>query len=135
MLESLNISIDEFTSPIDTCVSPETSIKDIFIKLKESGHRHMPIVKENKPVGLITHADLIKSHLDEKNDGVLAKDLLTSEPYCVPQGSSLDAVAFHMSTNKIESALVIDEHGGLDGIFTSVDALNALVEVIRGEAR
>ena len=38
-----------------------------------------------------------------------------------------------MSSKKLGSAIVLDEQGDLAGIFTTTDALNALVEVIRGK--
>jgi CBS domain-containing protein len=66
---------------------------------------------------------------------VRAEDFMTAAPYCVPAGTPLEEVAFEMSAHKFGSVLVTDEDGNVSGIFTSIDALNALVEVLRGEAQ
>ena len=58
---------------------------------------------------------------------------MVNEPFCVSLGTPLDEVAFQMSQKKIGSALVVDGESKLDSIFTSVDGLNALIEVIRGD--
>lgn len=41
--------------------------------------------------------------------------------------------AYEMSLNKIGSMVVVDDHGEVFGIFTTTDALNALIEIVRGE--
>ena len=57
---------------------------------------------------------------------------MQKEPYLVSADTKLSEVAFYMSKNKYGSALVMNPDGDL-GIFTSTDALNALVEVLRGD--
>lgn len=133
MSASMDILIDEYTSPIDVFVDANTPLDIAQELLKESGHRHMPVVDGNKPVGLLTHKDLNLYQYEHENESPTVRDAIDEEPYCVPYGSSIDEVALKMSENKIESALVIGEEGELEGIFTSVDALNALVEVVRGD--
>ena len=54
-------------------------------------------------------------------------------PYTAQTGSMLEEVAFEMSDRKIGSALIVNNFGELEGIFTSVDGLNALIEIIRGD--
>lgn len=39
-------------------------------------------------------------------------------------------VVFHLSEEKIGSAIITDD-GKLDGIFTTTDALNALVDILK----
>ena len=74
---------------------------------------------------------LIKSLSTDFN--LLAKDIMSEDPYCVPWGTSLEDVAFEMSSRKIGSAIVLDKDGCADSIFTSVDGLNALIELVRGD--
>ncbi len=60
---------------------------------------------------------------------------MTANPYIVEPDVELEKVVFHMSKNKIGSAIVKFDGGANTefGIFTSTDALNALLEVLRGE--
>ena len=59
---------------------------------------------------------------------------MTADPYTVSIEANLDDVAFEMSRNKYGSAIVMDNNDEVYGIFTSTDALNALIEVLRKEA-
>ena len=58
---------------------------------------------------------------------------MVENPESVQAGSLLSEAVFKMSEHMIGSLLVLDEEGKLDGIFTSTDALNALIEVLRDE--
>ena len=57
---------------------------------------------------------------------------MKKDPYIVDSTTKLSEVAFYMAKHKYGSALVQEPDGEL-GIFTSTDALNALVEVLRGD--
>ena len=59
---------------------------------------------------------------------VMSKELLTASPE-----TNLYDVALQMSQQKVGSTLVTDPTTDYMGIFTATDALNALVEVLRGD--
>lgn len=125
-----NLPIGEYTSPTPFAVSPQTPSEEILWEMKNRGIRHIPVVENDKPVGVISERDLI--HLKEAQ-GIQAKDLMSNSPFCVFENTPLGQVAFEMSDKKIGSALVVDEEEKLIGVFTTTDALNALVEVLRGD--
>ncbi|MDA8792112.1 CBS domain-containing protein [Bacteriovoracaceae bacterium] len=133
-MSQMNISIDEYTSPINGVVRGETSFTQIYELMVQERIRHVPVVKDNRPVGIISDRDvkLIKGF--EKGLDLKASDIMVEDPYCVQIGTSLDEVAFEMSRRKIGSALVVNDIGELEGIFTSTDGLNALIEILRGQA-
>ncbi len=83
-------------------------------------------------VGVLSDRDILLSQFrDTPSD--CAKDIMTADPYCVKRTDSLETVVFELSKNKFGSAIVLDSAEKLFGIFTVTDALNALVEVLRGE--
>ena len=57
---------------------------------------------------------------------------MKKDPYCASPHARISEVAMEMSSNKYGSAIILDNEGGI-GIFTSIDALNALIEIVRGE--
>ncbi len=133
MSTKLEIPVEEFSSPIQAFATPEMGVEEMFDLIKEKGFRHLPVLKNKKPIGIISIRDLefiknLNRHFDLK-----AEDIMTNEPYCIPLGSTLEEVAFHMSEKKIGSAIVLNDDGEADSIFTSIDGLNALVEISRGE--
>lgn len=133
MKEKLKIPVDEFTSPDPVTVGPETPYAEIATLMRENDFRHLPVVEEGRLVGIISERNLKLPHEFEGVDRLLARDILTADPFTVRDTTSLEEVAFEMSSRKIGSAVVLGEGGEISGIFTSTDALNALVEVIRGD--
>lgn len=128
-----NVSVEEFTTPCPITVSTRASIGEVSNLMSLHNIRHVPVVNDNIPVGMISDRDVKLASKFPNWQGFSAGDLMSTEPFMVSFDTRLDNVAFEMSSRKIGSALVMDEVGEILGIFTSTDALNALVEVVRGE--
>ncbi|MCB0422118.1 MAG: CBS domain-containing protein [Bdellovibrionales bacterium] len=127
------VPVEEFTSPGPYSVTPETPYQEI-LKLMDDGEvRHIPVLDGKEPVGMISDRDLKLVRFLENGTKIVAKDLMSGSPFLVSNESPLDEVALEMSRRKIGSAIVMDASGNVSGIFTATDALNALVEVLRGE--
>ncbi|MCB0366834.1 MAG: CBS domain-containing protein [Bdellovibrionaceae bacterium] len=131
-MERLKIPVDEFTSPTPITVGPEHSAADVAEVLKENGIRHIPVVEGEIPVGIISERDLrVLSSVKELNL-VTASEIMVPDPFTVTPETPLDQVVYEMSDRKIGSAIVQDADGKIVGIFTNTDALNALIEILRG---
>lgn len=133
MKNFLEIPINEFSSPIIAQANLDMSVKEMIMLMDRHGFRHLPVVDNKKPVGIISARDLKVLRLVNKDLQMKAKEIMIEDPFCVISGAPMEAVAFDMSERKIGSALVVNDAGELDSIFTSVDGLNALVEVLRGD--
>ena len=135
MNKYIEITIDEFTSPTPISVNTNETLENILILMTNKGIRHLPVLSDNKPVGIISERDInmIKQIYQHNTGDLTAKDIMTEDPFCVHTGSQLEDVALEMSKRKIGSALVLNDKNQLDGIFTSTDGLNALIEIIRGD--
>ena len=59
---------------------------------------------------------------------------MTVDVYTVTSDDPVDVVVEKMATHKYGSAVVMDPRGGVEGIFTTVDALQVLGEVLRRAA-
>ena len=133
ILEKLrNLRVEEFTTPCLTSVSSETSLAELERLMKEGNIRHIPVKEKDKVLGIISERDVYFSYRLGDADKITAQDIMQKNPYQVDSLTKISEVAFHMSKNKFGSALVIGADGDL-GIFTSIDALNALIEIIRGD--
>ena len=128
-----NLKVEEFTTPCLQPVDLNTSLTDLERLMKEKGIRHLPVKDDKGAVaGIISERDVYFSHRLGQANEIKAQDIMQKNPYQVDSQTKISEVAFYMSAHKIGSALVIGPKGEL-GIFTSIDALNALVEVLRGD--
>lgn len=129
-----NLTVDEYTTPKPISVALEASFAEIMTTLKTHKIRHLPVVESDTVVGVISERDVALAKQIEhlaRLDDLIAKDVMTPNPYVVEPNTLLADVAFEMSKRKIGSAIVVDPNDHSVGIFTSTDALNALIEVLR----
>ncbi|MCC6277554.1 MAG: CBS domain-containing protein [Oligoflexia bacterium] len=95
--------------------------------------RHLPVLKGGKIVGIITDRDirLVMGFEGVDPEEMAVEEAYTPDPYIASPNSRLDEVASLMAEKKYGCALVAD-NGKLVGIFTEVDALRALSELLHG---
>ncbi len=113
-------------------VSSRQTLAEAHQAMREKGIRHLPVVDDGKLLGVVSQRDL---YLLETLRGVdaareLVEEAMSAEPFVVGPDAALDAVAETMAAQKHGSALVV-EHATLVGIFTTTDALRALVALLR----
>lgn len=132
-MSRLNVSVEEYTTPNPVTATEETSVTELNRLMKEHGIRHLPITRAAKVVGIVSDRDLkVVTGLDFKEMAMVrAADIMARDPVTVSAEASLDEVAFEMSKRKIGSVIVNEKNTFL-GIFTVTDALNALIEIARG---
>jgi acetoin utilization protein AcuB len=99
--------------------------------MREFKIRHLPVLEGGQLVGLVSDRDLkfVESFKDVDPSKVKVKDALTDTLYTVGPETLLTDVCREMATHKYGSVLVMDHHK-LVGIFTWVDALEAMAELL-----
>ena len=100
--------------------------------MRQHNIRHLPVVDGGRLVGMVSQRDL---YLLETLKGVdptteKVEEAMSPEPFAVEPDTPLDEVALAMAEHKYGSAVVVDQ-GAVVGLFTTVDALRALVALIR----
>jgi len=123
------MTIEEFTSPNLITADSEDSLSKVNDLLHSKSVRHLPITTGSKIVGIISQRDLQAVKKDDFQS-LKAKDIMTKDPFTVSSQDLIHEVAFQMSDRKIGSAIVT-HNDEVYGIFTTTDALNALVEIVR----
>ena len=131
---SMNVPVDEFITPDPVTAREDRSIDEVRSLMDRHDIRHLPVMRGNAVVGLISERDvrLVSGLTVAEKLMVNASDIMTTVLLTVGASTPLVEVAHAMARQKVGSAIVNDEDGRLLGIFTATDALNALVEVIRG---
>lgn len=129
----LHIPVEEFSTPDPKMVASELSVKQAYDLMLEEGIRHIPVVDREGLVGLISHRDIFNLVSFADAAVIPVARVMSRDIFTVHEKDPLEKVVFAMSARKIGSAVVVDGKGKPTGIFTSTDALNALVEIIRGD--
>ena len=126
--------IIEYTSQCPETVTLQASYREVLDLMEDNVIRHLPVLDGKKVVGIISERNLkLPSHLA---DGInlIAENIMTADPYIAQPETSLEEVATTMAERRIGSAIVVSSQGELSGIFTTTDALNALIDIIHEES-
>jgi|SRR5690554_4389055 len=129
----VRVPVEEFTTPDPIIAETGTSIDEVWRLMDRHGVRHLPVVRDDEVVGVVSDRDVrvvLGLSAAEKLQ-VQAADVMSTDLVTVTNDTPLDEVAYLMSNKKVGSVLVKDQAGDLVGIFTITDALNALIEIVR----
>ncbi len=127
------ITVSEYMTRDPLCIQEGETLVAAHAIMRRHHIRHLPVLDENQRlVGIVSERDL---HLLETLHTVdpfrePVSEAMTARPYSVGPGASLAQVAHEMQGQKYGSAIVV-ECGRVVGVFTTTDALRALVEMAR----
>lgn len=126
-LDFKNLKVDEFTSVEPITIEVGASTMEASKLMEANNIRHLPILDGGVAVGIVSKRDI--SILECDLADLPVEEIMTPDPFTVRSTDLLKDVVFEMSSRKIGSVLVNDEEDKLYGIFTSIDALNSIIEL------
>lgn len=99
--------------------------------MKKYKIRHLPVVKGDSVVGILSDRDIkLASGFEGVDSAQVVVADMCAKPYTVSPDSPLADVAEEMASKHYGSAVVV-QNGKLVGIFTTVDACRAIHTLIR----
>ncbi len=113
-------------------IEPAKSLEDALELMKKYKIRHLPVVRGEKVVGILSDRDIkLVSGFEEVDTAeITVADVCVTKPYVVSPDTPLSDAAEEMASKHYGSAVVV-QNDKLVGIFTTVDACRALAAVIR----
>jgi acetoin utilization protein AcuB len=108
------------------------SIAKAHTLMREHGIRHLPVVEANRVVGVVSVGDLhlLETIADFALESVDVSEAMTPNPYVVDRTTPVAEVAEMMAKHKYGCAIVVDEDRTVEGIFTTIDALRVLANLL-----
>jgi len=100
--------------------------------MQEHQIRHLPVLKDGKLVGVLSERDVFRlERLRYLSNHFTVEDAMSSDVYCAAVDDPVDAVVERMAANKLGSVVVVDRSSRIEGVFTTVDGMQVLAEVLR----
>jgi IMP dehydrogenase len=117
-LEVLQVKRAETGMVVDPLtVSPKQRLGEAIELMRTHSFSGLPVVKEGRPVGILTNRDV----RFEKNLEQLIGDVMTKDLVVAPEGVELETAKELLHKNRIEKLLVVDRDGILKGLITIKD--------------
>jgi acetoin utilization protein AcuB len=129
-------SIDRYMTPSPHVVQSAASLASAQHLMREVGARHLPVLEDGKLVGILSERDMLffESLTDVDPSRIPVRSAMQTDVYGVAPDTPLDEVAVTMARHKYGSAIVWSG-ASVVGIFTTVDAMRALADMVRRETR
>ena len=102
-------------------------------QINQSGHSRIPIYGDTQDdiVGFIHARDVLKEL--EKDNEVVSLEQIARKPVFASQEKMVSSLLKEMKGRKTHMAIVVDEHGGVEGLVTLEDLLEEIVGEIEDE--
>lgn len=126
----MEILVEEFTSPATITINLNASLDEAYKLMLSNGIRHLPVIEDGEVVGIISERDIVANNGRAWSDQLRVKSVMCTSILSAYLNENLGDVAYRLSKEKKGSAIVLDEADNLYGMFTTTDALNALVEIL-----
>ncbi|MCD6383081.1 MAG: CBS domain-containing protein [Thermoplasmata archaeon] len=104
-------------------VSPSTAVERAARIMYETGARRIPVVKNNRIVGIITPTDLLKVVVEKKIEDPVEK-YMEEQCFTIYKSTPANVAARMINLSKVYAMPVLDENGDLCGMITDRDLFN-----------
>jgi acetoin utilization protein AcuB len=124
-------TIDRFMTLAPHTIGQDQTLATARRTMMELSIRHLPVLEDGKHVGILSLRDLdfLETLKDVDPETVKVSEAMTQETFAIGPKSSVRKVAAEMATNKYGCAVIVNKQH-IIGIFTTVDALNALATLL-----
>ncbi|MBK9295232.1 MAG: CBS domain-containing protein [Oligoflexia bacterium] len=129
-------AIQKYMTVLPHSIGDEQTLEKAREMMNEYRIRHLPVLHGGKIMGVITDRDikLVSGFQGADLKTLKVSDAYTPEPYITSPNAALDEVVAFMAEKKYGCAIIADNNK-LVGIFTEVDALRALSELLQTRLR
>jgi acetoin utilization protein AcuB len=124
--------VRQYMTPTPFTIGPTQSLAAARQVMLENGVRHLPVLDGGRLAGLLSERDLllVESMPSVNPASVRVEEAMAQDVFAVGPDEPVADVAGTMVDRKIGSTVVMD-HERVVGVFTTVDALQALRELLR----
>lgn len=109
-------------------VSPKDTVESAIQIMQQHSIRHLPVVEDNRLVGLVTESSL-RPYLSPEKLKLPLREVMIINPITIDPEASIDEAARLIYKYKIGGLPVISQ-GKLVGIITITDILEAFIELM-----
>jgi acetoin utilization protein AcuB len=139
------VKVSDWMTPDPVTLTEDDQVKTAVRHLLSSGIRHVPILRGDKLVGIVTDRDLRRAlpsieagaspeRYQAFMEETALRDIMSSDPVtCGPDTDLVDAV--EILVERKVGAIPVIEDGKLVAILTQIDVMRAFLDVLENQSR
>jgi acetoin utilization protein AcuB len=126
------LRVEAFMTPNPQAIRPDETLARAWELMLTHDVHHLPVVDDGRVVGILSDRDItLAKTFDLDAKAHRAEQIMTREVYTAEPTANLGRVVKEMAERRIGSAVIVDGDR-IAGLFTTLDALHALAEMVRG---
>ena len=121
-------------------VNQDSSMENAMDLLKQHKIKMLPVMKNNKLVGIVTDRDLKRASASDATSleihellylitKIKVKEIMSKPPITIPDDYTAEEAAAVLLKNNISGAPVVDYHGQIMGVITQNDIFRMLISL------
>jgi len=124
-------TIQKYMTTTPHTIGADQTIAKASALMSQYRIRHLPVLSGGRLLGVLSDRDikLIETFRDVDATQLQVEEAMTEQPYTVAPEVPLDEVVSTMAEKKYGSAVIV-QNNKVVGIFTTVDACQALAELL-----
>jgi predicted transcriptional regulator len=103
---------------------PDESLQQAIKKMKEHNISQLPVIEDNKSIGIVSESILLDSLINQKNASKV-RELMMDAPPIVNKNTTAKAIYSLLQYSPI---VLVSEHGKLCGVITKADIITRLAK-------
>lgn len=127
------IPIQRYMSPAPYIVADTHTLEYAGKIMEQHRIRHLPVLRSGRLVGVLSLEET-RAALAAGGAKALVRDAMSPDTYAVAPDAPLEEVALEMA-DKRHAIAVVQGHGNVIGVFTTVDGLRALAALCQERAQ
>lgn len=133
-------SVGQWMTQNPETISPDTSVRSAFFKMRLEGYRHLLVEEDGQLAGIVSDRDLRRPDISDEPDGwndfynldddYEVRFVMTREVKTVSTQDTLEKAVKLMTEHKFNALPVLDKTGKVIGILSSHDLLHAFQKAL-----
>lgn len=126
-----DVLVSRYMTPCPVTIHGRETLATAYERMRRYQIRHLPVTDGGALIGIVSDRDLrfAETAAEVNPETTLVERAMTPDPYVAAAEDSLAEVAAEMATKKYGCAIVL-HRGEIVGLFTAVDALAALADIL-----
>ncbi len=122
--------IQKYMTAMPHSIRRDSPIGNAVSLMRDNQIRHLPVLEGGHLLGVVTDRDVKLASSFDGAERLTAEDVMTPDPYTVSPDTPAADVAREMAAHKYGCAIVRQDNGKVVGIFTAVDGMRVLGEIL-----
>ena len=125
-----NLVVRNYMTASPLTIGHDQPVALAYKLMREHHIRHLPVLDGGQLVGIISLSDLRLTQIEGLNANmVTVEEAMTEEPFTASPDDSLEQTVRTMIEKKYSSAIILEKNV-VSGVFTTIDGMKALVELL-----